>query len=390
MEESKIPARIVDIFRAHIGWNTTIASALASHITAMQKTPQNPMWHGEGDVWTHTELVLDALTADPDYQAQDARHRAILFVAALLHDVAKPVCTVYENGVPTSPRHTIRGAAMARTFLWRDCGLCGTPSAQSFRETVCALVRHHGMPWHLGERQDPERKLIQVAALGEVAPDFSLALLHILVRADLLGRVAADTAEKLADTDWAFLLATELGIQTSPYRFPNLAAKHAYLGGKQVARDYPLHDTTWGEVVLVAGLPGTGKDHYIRHHFPDLAVLSPDEIRREMHISPADRTAQGKVFAEAHARAAALLRANRPFVWNATNLSPQLRQKQLDLFRRYGAATRIVFLETDMETEFARNRGRDATVPPAVILHMLQKTEPPTPDEAYLVEWLCT
>lgn len=29
-------------------------------IERMKNTPQNPQWHGEGDVWTHTQMVMDA------------------------------------------------------------------------------------------------------------------------------------------------------------------------------------------------------------------------------------------------------------------------------------------------------------------------------------------
>ena len=32
-------------------------------------TPQDPRYHGEGDVWTHTKMVMEALLALPQYQA---------------------------------------------------------------------------------------------------------------------------------------------------------------------------------------------------------------------------------------------------------------------------------------------------------------------------------
>ena len=34
-----------------------------------------------------------------------------------------------------------------------------------------------------------------------------------------------------------------------------------------------LYDDTWGEVILMCGLPGTGKDHWIRSHCPSLPTV---------------------------------------------------------------------------------------------------------------------
>ena len=48
-----------------------------------------------------------------------------------------------------------------------------------------------------------------------------------------------------------------------------------------------MYDDTWGEVILMCGLPGTGKDTWIRENCPDLPVVSLDEIRKEMKLSKA-------------------------------------------------------------------------------------------------------
>ena len=55
---------------------------LLPEISAMKGVAQPPEFHPEGDVWTHTCLMLDDLPAprDPD-----------LALAVLLHDVGKPV-----------------------------------------------------------------------------------------------------------------------------------------------------------------------------------------------------------------------------------------------------------------------------------------------------------
>ena len=58
-------------------------------IEAMRDVPQPPQWHPEGDVFVHTCLVLDALQLPAGVEALDSNGR-VLWLAALLHDIAKP------------------------------------------------------------------------------------------------------------------------------------------------------------------------------------------------------------------------------------------------------------------------------------------------------------
>lgn len=49
-------------------------------------TPQDPHYHAEGDVWTHTVMVVNELVNGGDYAASTAEQRFIVFFAALLQD----------------------------------------------------------------------------------------------------------------------------------------------------------------------------------------------------------------------------------------------------------------------------------------------------------------
>ncbi|MBR5109407.1 MAG: ATP-binding protein [Clostridia bacterium] len=354
----------------------------------MEKTPQNPVYHGEGDVLAHTRMVCGELKALPAFRPLPERQKAALFLAALLHDLGKTKTTRLESGVWVSPRHAAAGSQLARTVLWQDHGLCGTAEALRFRETVCSLIRYHMLPMHLMEQEDAERRARQIAAIGALAPDFSWHLLCLLAEADVKGRIAGDTEECLAQVRLCRLLAEDAGCLDQPYPFPDAFAKHAYLSGRNVQPDQALYDDTWGEVVMMAGLPGTGKDTWIRDHLPGLPAVSMDDIRREMHISPADN--QGPVVQAAQERARAFLRRKQPFVWNGTCLARDTRQKLIGMFERYHARVRIVYLETDWEQRIRRNGGRNGAVPESVIGRMLSKTVPPLPDEAQAVIWACT
>lgn len=66
---------------------------------------------------------------------------------------------------------------------------------------------------------------------------------------------------------------------------------------------------------------------------------------------------------------------------------PDIRQKQISLFERYGASVRIVYLETERNEQMKRNESRAEEVPQAAIERMLAKLAPPVPEEAKTVDW---
>lgn len=358
-----------------------------SFFAQMASTMQNPAWHGEGDVWTHTQMVCNALVKLEGFRALPKKQQFILSLAALLHDTGKITCTRLEDGVLVSPNHSAAGASMVRQLLWEGYGLSGTTEKQQFRESVCFLIRYHSLPLHLFQQADPALRARKVAENGRLCPDFTLQMLFLLSEADVRGRIASDTASQLEDLSLNREIALEAGCFTGPYPFPDAHTAHAYLTGSKVWPEQSLYDDTFGEVILLCGLPGTGKDTWLKKHHAFLPMISLDDIRLEMGVSPTDN--QGAVVQEAQERARMLLRAKQPFIWNATSLTPQLRRKQVQLFENYGAHVRIVFLETAWQENLRRNAGRLSKVPESVIGKMLGRFIPPECHEARHVEWHC-
>lgn len=76
---------------------------------------QNPVYHAEGDVWTHTMMVLD--------EAAKLRHRAGnpygLLLSALVHDFGKALSTEAVDGTIHAYQHEITGLPLAEAFLRR-------------------------------------------------------------------------------------------------------------------------------------------------------------------------------------------------------------------------------------------------------------------------------
>lgn len=109
-------------------------------------------------------------------------------------------------------------------------------------------------------------------------------------------------------------------------------------------------------------------------------------MRDELDIEPADE--QGQVVNRARELAREHLRNSRSFVWNATNLSRQLRAQCIDLFADYHARIRIVYVEVPAERLLSQNRRRQSPVPQKVLERLLDRWEVPDRTEAHSVDWI--
>lgn len=368
-------------------WDGLMHTPLASLFEQMVRTPQEKLWHGEGDVWTHTRMVCEELVRMEEFRILPVRQQQELALAALLHDTGKIFRTRMEDGKLVSPGHGAAGAHEIRKRLWSEFGLSGDPEKQNMRETVCLLIRYHTAPLHLLDQADPYLRARKLAANGDLAKDFSLRLLCILAEADVRGRICADQADQIEEVRMGMALAEEAGCLDSAYPFASDCTKYAYLCGRDVWPDQELYDDSWGEVILMCGLPGTGKDTWIRRNYPDLPTVCLDDIRRRLGVAPEDN--QGVVVQTAKELAREYLRARQPFIWNATGITPMLRGKQIRLFEEYHASVRVVFLETGWQENLRRNSGRKHCVPENVISRMLGNFTPPECAEARKVEWIC-
>lgn len=368
-------------------WPELMNTRVGLLLSKMDEIRQNPVWHGEGSVCQHTRLVCEALAADSAFRALFVRNQQELSVAALLHDIGKIPNTKLEDGQWVAPNHSAVGARMARELLWKEFDLCGTQEKQSFRETVCLLIRNHMLPGHVLEQADLESRLLRMAADRELCHDFSIELLSILARADVRGRIAPDTEELLEKVELCRQEAETLGCLREPGSFADAYTQRAYFQGRRVWREQSLYNDAWGEVILLSGLPGTGKDTWLRKHASHLPMVSLDALRKTMGISPTD--AQGQVAQAAMEQARKHLRAKQSFIWNATNLTEPMRSKLIGLFEDYNAAVRIVYLETGWAENLRRNADRADAVPEHVVEDMLGKLIPPHRWEAQYVEWHC-
>ena len=359
-------------------WEMDWAGIEASYawIKAMRGVPQEAKYHAEGDVLTHVRMVCEALISLPAWRRLDAADRAILFAAALFHDAGKPGRTTSDGGHIASPGHSRLSASLARDYFWQ----AGTDFHT--RETTAALVRSHGLPLQFLDREDPDRLLIGFSFRGRCDH------LALLAEADVRGRICDDAPDLLTRIDLFREQCEALGCWDQPYLFPSDLSRVQYFATPGRDRTYPAYDDTVCEVVLMSGLPASGKDTWITQNAPDLPIVSLDALREELGVSP--KGDQAKVVAEARTRAKQLLRERRSFVWNATNVTLQIRRPLIEALTAQKARVRIVYLEAPWQEVLRRNAARPSPVPLSVMENMRWRLEVPDLTEAQRVEWVET
>jgi len=344
-------------------------------VRALEACPQDPIHHAEGNVWIHTRMVLEALVEMPAYRVLSAADQAAVYLGCLLHDVAKPWTTrVEEDGRITAKGHSRAGELYTRQLLWE----MALPF--ELREQVCGLIRFHQIPFFLIDSADPRR------TAAEVSLHCRADLLAIVAEADILGRICQDTPRIVDNIELFRAYCQEEGCYQHPRAFASDHTRFLYFNSEGRHPDVEAFNDTRGELILMCGLPGVGKDTYIRQHFPQLPVVSLDDIRLELDVSATDN--QGTVLQLSKERMRQHLRANQPFIFNATNMIRQRRIPLLGLAANYGARTRIIYLEAPKKQLLADNRAREARVPDAVIHRMSQQWELPSLLEAHQVEWV--
>ena len=185
--------------------------------------PQDPEWHPEGDVWTHTLMVVDVAARLRLGGEGDEGEDLALMLGALLHDLGKVHTTRDADGRIRSLGHDQAGGPISEAFLGR------MRASKELVRQVVALVQLHLAPFQLdqgGAKPPAYRRL----ARKLVAASVSMELLERVARADHLGRTTPDAIAGRCDELNRFLVrAGELSAEER-------RAKDVVLGRHVVAR----------------------------------------------------------------------------------------------------------------------------------------------------------
>ena len=171
-------------------------------LEALKGVPQDPVSHPEGDVWTHTMMVLDAAAS---FREQATQPVAFL-MAALVHDFGKAVTTeAGEDGRIHAYLHEVKGLPLVERFVQR---LSREIHLQRY---VLNMTMLHMRP-NMYYTQKAGRKAMMHLFDESVCPED----LVLLAKADWMGRKDVETCDE-AQACLKKMLETFHEIMQRPY-----------------------------------------------------------------------------------------------------------------------------------------------------------------------------
>ena len=196
-----------------LAWELDVVARLWPELTPLATCPQEPEWHPEGDVWTHTLLVVDearARNSDLD------RPRLItVMLGALCHDLGKPATTAVIDGRIRSPNHEEAGVEPSSRLL--DRLNIHTIDGYDVRTQVLALVAQHLKPGQFHKAPS-----VSDGAFRRLALKVDCELLARVARADCHGRTGHFDCTAM---DWFIERARAIGVERRPPA-PLLLGRH--------------------------------------------------------------------------------------------------------------------------------------------------------------------
>jgi putative nucleotidyltransferase with HDIG domain len=347
----------------------------------LEKTIQCTKWHGEGDVLAHTNLVIKEA-----YQLcreiSDPIKKANLYLAALLHDVGKPLTTeVHANGKITAYGHEQMGVHIARDFLKKYF----TEFDYFRREEILSLVEFHGQ--------------LKQFAKDEASPECYKRLscsvntegVYKLEMADFRGRIAEDRASSPSVLEVFKAKCQEYGVFGKQYTFSGInlsnlavnAIRWEILRGNLdeytpsgISKVANLYSEIVPEFILLVGPPASGKTTY-RQNMSNFRVICMDDERQRLCGTPNDMSKNAEVFNNCFGVLNKEFKAKTNVCWDATSWTRKARRVLIDAARWHGYSITIVHFDFPLPVLLERNVVREKKVPENVVVGFYKRIESP-------------
>lgn len=141
------------------------------------------------------------------------------------------------------------------------------------------------------------------------------------------------------------------------------------------------------KLILMCGVPGSGKSTWVRNNFPDITPVSRDVIRFEiLDERGGDYFAyEDEVFEKFIHQIIGSLMVDEVTIADATHLNTRSRAKVLGKVAKFADEIEAVVMDVHLETALERNNKREgrAFVPCGVIRRMYFQMETPTAEEGF-------
>lgn len=368
-------------------------------LSEYKNTEQDKLWHSEGDVEIHTNMVIDEAYSLIQSENIGNDKAKILVLAALFHDYGKPLCTkpvLIDNKERIGAQNHEEFGASRLLFIDPPFDL-----SQADWMRVIQLVAYHHFPKRLVIKNMGRS---QYTKLSRQVKDIDL--LYYLEVADMKGRTCEDKDKQLEIMDVFQMFAIDYNIwNEDPYKnnlslvknkFPELvnpdfianqmASRYEdnqiHMLEEELSRAYGYKETQ-SHLVVFCGLPGAGKSTYIKDNLDGYEIVSLDKIRESIAKSRSNQDLNDEVVRVAHEQLKSLLREKKNIVWDATNFRKDFRGKICAVGFNYKAYVEIVFLHKPLSMVLKQNKSRTHVVPMEAIIDQVEKFQIPDVDEAH-------
>ena len=152
-------------------------------LEALINVEQSSVYHKEGDVWTHTMMVLDEAAK----VREKAEEKLGFMLSALVHDVGKAVTTVNSNGKISALEHEVKGVSIAEKLLNR------VTNDKKIIKYVLNMVLNHMKPNKLAAQGSCIKKTNKMFDLSICPQD-----LVLLATCDNYGRIEENFVDHTA------------------------------------------------------------------------------------------------------------------------------------------------------------------------------------------------
>ena len=179
-----------------------VIDQLLPELLPLAGCPQDPEWHPEGDVWTHTLMVVDQARQRID--GLERGPAVAMMLGAVCHDLGKPLTTAFSDGHTRSPGHEVAGVPIATSVL--DRLNIHTLDGYDARRAVLGLVAEHVRPSAFKKSPTP----VGDGAFRRLAQKVDLELLARFAEADCRGRTGDFDCSAM---QWFLDRARSLGVE---------------------------------------------------------------------------------------------------------------------------------------------------------------------------------
>lgn len=137
------------------------------------------------------------------------------------------------------------------------------------------------------------------------------------------------------------------------------------------------------DLIMLVGIPASGKSSYARQNYKDYKIYSSDELREKLFNDVNDQVHNNELFRYIHKNIIKDLRDGNNVVYDATNIYSKNRRKFLSKLSDIDCSKICVVFNVDVDKCKLRNSTRERKVPEEVIDKMYNKIETPSIDEGF-------